>query len=205
MSWISDKTGRPQEEGGHQRIDISADYKTRQVLDTVENRSIFVEYCIDSLMQPKWLGFLETKESINKDSSSFKDGAVFVVKPFFDKNQIKRINLFFNFWSQASDLEFRVSVNGNEGLKLIEHPSGKGFTYSHCYNEADMGFKAFEATLRDKDRYIFTFKFRPLNNLENCYVHNIRMFIEVCEGPILNSLPKGKSKVVGNNPKKIKT
>jgi len=39
MSWMSKKTGRPKEDGGHQRINISVDEFTLDALQEADNKS----------------------------------------------------------------------------------------------------------------------------------------------------------------------
>ena len=48
MSWLSDKTGRPKEEGGHKPVHISI---SKEVLKLIEKRKIqnlskFIEHCL---------------------------------------------------------------------------------------------------------------------------------------------------------------
>lgn len=43
MSWTSDKTGRPKEEGGHLRINFSAEKFVAEALKKVDNKSKFLE------------------------------------------------------------------------------------------------------------------------------------------------------------------
>ena len=52
MSWMSKKTGRPKEEGGHKRVNISLSRETLKVLNQIKteygdlNFSQFVEFLI---------------------------------------------------------------------------------------------------------------------------------------------------------------
>ena len=185
MSWLGDNPGRPEEDGGHQRINISADYFTRQVLDFVDNKSNFVEFCIRNFTQPKCIKFEELKESSN-DSEVFKNGAVFEYNPFFDNNAVKQINISFDYLNPESGIEFRLSVNDSKGLRLVEKSGLKEYSFSHLYEKGELGFAQFEAMLRGKDRYVFRFQFRPFNSLGKANVKNILMFIEAIDSPIID-------------------
>ena len=184
LSWLSDNTGRPEEDGGHQRINISADCYTRQVLDCVDNKSNFVEHCIRHFTQPKSIKFEEPKESFN-DSRVFKNGAVFEFSPVFDNNAIKQVNISFNYLGAEGGIEFRLSVNDSKGLRLVEKSPSKEYSFSHFYDKGEMGLKQYEAMLRGKDRYVFRFQFRPLNSFGRVSVKNVRMFIEVIDSPVI--------------------
>jgi metal-responsive CopG/Arc/MetJ family transcriptional regulator len=37
MSWISEKTGRPKEQGGHKRINVSLSKETLELLEKIKN------------------------------------------------------------------------------------------------------------------------------------------------------------------------
>lgn len=194
MSWLSDNTGRPEEDGGHQRIDISADYYTRQVLDFVDNKSNFVEQCIRDFTQPKCIRFEEPEETCN-DSRVFKDGAVFEYNPVFHNNAIKQVNVSFNYLSAEGSVEFRLSVNNNKGLRLVEKSFSKEYSFSHLYDKGELGFKQFEALLRGKDRYVFRFQFRTLSSFGRVSVKNVLMFMEVVDSPVIdNHLDKNNLK-----------
>jgi hypothetical protein len=184
MSWTSNETGRPQEDGGHQRINISADYYTRQVLNGVENKSNFVEHSIRVFTDHKCVHFVEPAESFN-NSRLFKDGAVFEFTSSFDNNAIEQVNVSFNFLGAEGDVEFRVVANGNRGSRLVEKSSSGEYSLSHLYSAGELGLKRFEVMLRGKDKYIFRFQFRPLDAFGRGYVKNINMFIDLIESPFI--------------------
>jgi hypothetical protein len=143
MSWLSDETGRPPEEGGHARIDISANVYTREVLDNVDNKSNFVEYCIETYTQPKWIAYNNPEVTLSAYGHKFTDGAVFEFNPRFSPgNAVLRVYCFFDYCCQDSGnyVQFRVTVNGKKGLELVEHSGGRGFTCSHVYTGGDFGF-----------------------------------------------------------------
>jgi hypothetical protein len=116
MSYLSDKTGRPKEKGGHKRIDVSLDLYTRDVLDSVENRSKLIEYCVSVFVQPKWVNHHEPKVTINHDSSRFAEGVAFEFTPYFNPgNAVLRVNCYFDFDCENGGVAFRVFVNGKRG------------------------------------------------------------------------------------------
>ena len=185
MSWLNNETGRPEEDGGHQRIDISADYHTREVLDSTENKSKFVEECIREFVSQKCVKFEEPTESSN-DSRAFKDGAVFEFEPVFTNNTIKQVNISFSHLSAGGDIEFRLCVNESKGLRLVEKSFSNEYSFSHLYENGELGLKQFEAMLRGKDRYVFRFQFRSLKSFGRVNVKNIRMFIEIIDSPVID-------------------
>ena len=186
MSWTSEYTGRPEEDGGHQRINISADYYTRQVLDNVENKSDLVEHSISVFTKQKCLHFEEVEESSN-DSQCFKDGAIFELRPYFGNNsKIEEINASFNFLcAEGGAVEFRIVINDIKGVTLAEKSSSKEYSFSHSYNLGELGLKRFEAMLRGKDKYIFRFQFRPHEQFVAAHVKNINLFVDLTESPFI--------------------
>lgn len=52
MSWMSKKTGRPKEEGGHKRIDISVDEFTDKALDKIRKGDGNVSRFIEKQLKP---------------------------------------------------------------------------------------------------------------------------------------------------------
>jgi hypothetical protein len=185
MSWTSDKTGRPEEDGGHQRINISLDSYTREVLISVENKSNFVEHSICVFTNEKTIHLEEPQESSN-DSHCFKDAAIFELLPYFASNSIQQVNASFNFLSNEGGVEFRLVINDNKGAILVEKSSSMEYSHSLFYNSGDLGFKQFEAILRDKDKYIFRFQFRAVEPSCTAYAKNINIFVDLIENPLID-------------------
>jgi len=52
MSWMSEKTGRPKEEGGHTRIDISIDKFTKEALNKIREGDGNVSKFIEKQLRP---------------------------------------------------------------------------------------------------------------------------------------------------------
>ena len=185
MSWISNETGRPKEDGGHQRIDISADYYTRQTLDHVGNKSNFVEHSIRVFTESKCIHFEKLEETVNT-SRFFRDAVIFEVAPFFTHNIVEQVNVSFSFLSNDGGIDFRVAINDNKGKILVEKSPSREYCLSHQYNLGQLGLKRFEAMLRGKDKYIFRFQHRPITSFGEAYVKNINVFIDLIESPFVS-------------------
>ena len=189
MSYLSDETGRPKEEGGHKRINVSFDLYTRDVLDSVENRSKLIEYCVSAFVQPKWMVYHESKVTINCDSSKFIEGAVFEVNPYFNPgNAVLGVNCYFDFSCENGGAAFRVSVNGKKGLRLVEHSSGSGYSCSRVYDGENLGFEDMRTTFCNQDKYVFKFEFKPLKPECAVSVKDIHFAVHVLENPLPNDL-----------------
>jgi hypothetical protein len=187
MSWLSKKTGRPEEDGGHKRIDVSLDVYTRDVLDCVENRSKLIEYCVSVFVQPKWVTHHEPKVTINYDSLRFIEGAAFEFIPRFNpSNAVLMVNCYFDFSCENSGVAFRVFVNGKKGLRLVEHSSGSGYSCSCVYDENKLGFEDMGETFYNQERYVFKFEFKPLKPSVVAYVKDVHLSVQVVENPLLN-------------------
>lgn len=191
MSWLSEETGRPLEEGGHARIDLSANLHTREILDRVGNKSNFVEYCIDAFTQPKWIAYHNPEVTVSGSGRRFSDGAVFEFDPRFSPgNAILRVNCFFDYCCKGSDIQFRVTVNGKKGLELVEHSAGKSYTCSHVYSEGDLGFQSTDGMFHGKDSYVFRFQFRSAEPCFGVEVRDIHFYIQVVENPLLDDVDR---------------
>jgi hypothetical protein len=186
MSYLNDETGRPLEEGGHARIDISANLYTREVLDIVENKSKFVEYCIEAFTQPKWIAFHNPEVSLN-GGSEFVNSAVFEFVPRLSPgNMVLRLNCFFDYRCDGSDVQFRITVNGKKGLELVEHPDGSGYSCSHVYREEDLGFRPMAGMFRGKDKYVFKVQFRATEQNFVACMKDVWLYVQVVENPLLS-------------------
>ena len=184
MSWLSKETGRPKEDGGHQRINISTDYSTRQVLDHVKNKSQFIEHSIQYFTNVKCVHLEEKHETCN-ESKFFKDAAIFEVTPYFVNNTVQQVNTSFNFLSKKGEIAFRVIINGTKGETIIERTSSGNYSLSHNYNLRELGFRKIEAMLRNNDEYIIKFQFRSTIKHLKTWVKNINIFVDFIEKPII--------------------
>jgi hypothetical protein len=186
MSWLSDDTGRPKEEGGHERINISVDLPTRILLDSVPNRSKMIEYCVKFFVNPKWKHYIEPEETICYASEEFEEGALFEFRPYLNPgNAVLGMNCYFDRFLDEDGMAFRVSVNGMEGKTLLVHPSGLDYSTSQAYSEKELGFFNMEKTFRDKKNYVFKFKFKPLVASGWAKVKDIHFLVWVIENPLL--------------------
>jgi hypothetical protein len=188
MSWMNEeKTGRPKEEGGHKRINVSLNLYTRNVLDSTENKSKSFEYFVNDFVNPKWVARHEPNITINYDSSSFIEGASFEFVPSFNPvNAVLNMMCCFNFDCQEGGVAFRVTVNGEKGLNLVENPSEEnGYTCSCGYNEKELGFEDPWKRFYNQDRYIFRFEFKPLKQSVMACVKDVYLFVQLVENPLL--------------------
>ena len=189
MSYLSDDTGRPLEEGGHKRINISLDLNTRKVLDSVENRSKLIEYCVRVFVQPKWVHYIEPEETVYGGSGGFLEGASFEFVPHLNPgNAVLGVNCYFDRFCESDGVAFRVSVNGKRGLTLVEHSSSFGYDCSQVYSEEELGFYNMEKTFHDQTLYVFKFEFKPLTPLGTVRVKDIHFSVCVIENPLLNEI-----------------
>jgi hypothetical protein len=191
MSWLSKKTGRPEEDGGHKRIDISLDLYTRDVLNCIENRSKFIEYCVSAFIKPKWVAHHEPNVTINYDSSRFIEGAAFDFTPYLNPgNAVLSVNCYFDFDCEDGGVAFRVSVNGKKGLRLVENSSGSGYSCSCVYDENKLGFEDIWKAFYNQERYVFKFEFRPLKSSDVAYVKDVYLSVQVVENPLLSEIER---------------
>jgi hypothetical protein len=189
MSYLSDETGRPKEEGGHERINISVDLPTRMLLDRVPNRSKLIEHCVKSYAKPKWKHYIEPEETICYGSEEFEKGASFKFRPYLNPgNAVLGMNCYFDRFCDDDGMAFRVSVNGEEGATLAEHLSGFGYSCSQVYSEDELGFFNMEKTFRDQQCYVFKFEFRSLASSGWVKVKDIHFLLLVIENPLLNEI-----------------
>jgi hypothetical protein len=184
-----EKTGRPKEEGGHKRINVSLDLYTRDVLDSdsVENKSNLIEYCVNEFVNPKWVAHHEPNVTVNYDSSMFVEGAAFEFVPSFNPvNAVLNMMCFFNFDCEDGGVVFRVTVNSEKGLNLVENPSEENCYNCSCvYDWKELGFEDPWKRFYNQERYIFKFEFKPLNHLVSAFVKDIHLFVQLVENPLL--------------------
>lgn len=189
MSWMSDDTGRPKEQGGHKRINISVDLATRKVLDRVENRSKLIEYCVRVFVQPKWVHYIEPEETVCGGSGRFMKGASFEFVPHLNPgNAVLGVNCYFDRFCESDGVAFRVTVNGKRGLTLVEHPLGRGYCCSQVYTEKELGFYNMDKTFHDQSQYVFKFEFKSVVPSSTVKVKDIHFSVCVIENPLLSEI-----------------
>lgn len=192
MSWQSDKTGRPKEEGGHQRLNISVDVYTRQVLDNVPNNSVFFEQTVCDYTRLKVKQFNQCQE-VSNTTRQFKNSVSFTYEPTFNNCEIKQVNLVITYNSSDGNAEFRLVINNQKCPVLVQKNLPGQYTFFHSYDKGEMGFKPFESVLRGKDMFIFKIQFRPLTVYSSVIVSQVKMFLEIVDAPLIESMPLDKS------------
>jgi len=182
MSWLSKKTGRPKEQGGHHRINISVDKPTRDALQQVPNRSKFIEYTIHSWMKPQRIRFHEPKETVNHNQYKFKDAAVFDWTPNNSKdNAILSVRCYFRYRCGGKGLRFRITLNGetiisnNGWLTSIDYTSSP--IYTDCSCSSGEGMKIFP----NQTSYTTRFQFKPRSSFNEAYVKDINIHVDVVD------------------------
>ena len=180
---MSKKTGRPKEQGGHHRINISIDKPTRDALQRVENKSKLIEYTIHSWMQPQRIRFNEPKETVNHNQYKFKDAAVFVWTPNNTAdNAILSIRCYFRYRCGGQGFRFRTTVNGETiisssgWLTSINYTSSPIYTDCNCVSDEEM--KIFP----NQTSYTIRFQFKPRNSSDEAYVKAINTYMDIVDG-----------------------
>jgi len=180
MSWMSNKKGRPKEQGGHRRINISLDKPTRDVLQRTENKSRFIEYVIHAWGHPTRKRFFEPKETLNGDKYTFKDAAIFTWIPDNSTdNAILSISCCFQYHCGGEGLRFRIAIN-EATTSTIGGLTSIHYTSSHVY--ADHDFHEGIKTFPNQSSYTIKFQFAPQSSSNEAYVKDINIFLEVADG-----------------------
>lgn len=183
MSWMSKKTGRPKEQGGHRRRDFSVDKFTDDVLQKVDNKSKFIEYTIRTCMQSKRIRFHEPKETMNNDQDTFKNAATFIWAPNNNKNNaILSIRCYFQYCCPGGGLRFRMVINGETDPSGIGWLTSASYTLSRLYTDYDLGFPEVMKIFPNQSNYTIEFQFEPRSSLDIAYVKDITIFIDVADG-----------------------
>jgi len=186
MSWMSKKTGRPKEQGGHRRINISVDKPTRDVLQRAENKSKFIEHVIHAWKHPMRIRFFQPKETLNDDQYKFKDAAIFTWTPNNSTdNAILSLSCCFQYRCGGKGLRFRITIN-EATTSTIGGLTSIHYTSSYVY--ADHDFHEGIKTFPNQSNYTIKFQFAPQSSLDEAYVKDISIFLEVVDGlPALSS------------------
>jgi len=185
MSWMSKETGRPKEERGHRRINVSVDERTFHILLVPDNRSRYVEYCVNACCKTEWTAFHESCVTANDNHRLFKTAATFVWVPNDGSyNGIVSTLLTFEHQCTGKAFKFRLKINGN-ATSSIEVSGKPTWSFSQVYTEScfDGGMKEWA----DQDSYIIEFQFEPYRSSDQACVRDISMFFEIIDGQ--NQLP----------------
>ena len=179
---MSNSTGRPKEEGGHERINISLDKPTRDFLQQVPNKSKFIEYAIHSWTKPHRIRFREREETVSHNQYKFKDAGVFDWTPNdSEDNAILAVYCYFRYRCGGKGLGFRITIDGetiisnNGWLTSIDYTSSP--TYTDCSCGSDEKAKIFP----NQPCYTIKFQFKPRSSFDEAYVKDINIYIDVVD------------------------
>lgn len=177
---MSKKTGRPKEQGGHQTANISINGRVFKILEVPENRSRYIEYCINACTETKWRAFHESSVTVNDDYGTFKTAATFVWIPNDSVyNGIVSTLCTFEYQCAGKGFRFRMRINWTV-TSSIEVQGNTTWSWSQVYTES-----SFDGGLEvqpNQDSYVIEFQFEPYGSSDRAYVRDISMFSEVVDG-----------------------
>jgi len=189
MSWLSNKTGRPKEQGGHRRINISVDEPTFDVLERSGNRSKYIEYCVNACTYSKRIRFHESKATVNNNSVEFKTAARFVWAPNdTTNNAILSTRCYFQYRCTGKGFKFRMVINEEVSSWVIVASTSINYIWSHVYKDNDFGFNEEVKTFPNQRNYTIKFQFEPLSSSGTVCVKDINVLLEVLDG--MPALPR---------------
>jgi hypothetical protein len=184
MSWLG-KPGRPKEQGGHHRRNISVDSHTVDIILSVDNHSTFIEHSITEFTQPKWVDSEKNQIEIFSDSEKFVTVASFEFSPHLPSaNALLEANCLFDYFSTDGPLACRVVVNGKKGLAL-RRVKNNCYTCSYML-ETESGFQDMPALFHNQSHYTFCFQIRSVDSTP-IYVKNMRFIVKYIEHPELEN------------------
>ena len=180
MSWKSKKTGRPKEQGGHHRINISVDESTANILSITRNRSQYIEYCVDACTETKWIAFTESDEIFNTDFRTFETALTILWDPE-NESQNAIISTLCTFESKCSSGSFiaRMKLNDNISSSITVEGT-EDWCWSGVYNQKDFGYK--NAATKNQDIHVIQFQIEPYGESDQAHIRNVTMFFEVVDG-----------------------
>jgi len=179
MSWTSKKTGRPKEQGGHHRINISVDESTANILSVTDNRSQYIEYCVGACTETKWIAYSESGETINADFTTFEPATTFVWVPEYEsQNGIIQTSCTFEY-KCSGGLVARMKLNDCDS-SIIELKGTENWCWSEVYTEKDFGYERADVT--NHDIYVIQFQIEPYGKSGQAHVRNVTLFIKVVDG-----------------------
>ena len=180
MSWQNPKTGRPKEQGGHRRIDISVDDPTYHILSITNNKSKYVEYCVKKCTETKWIAFHESNVAVGDDYSMFKTAAINVWIPDDPvHNGIVSAICTFEHQCICKTFKFRMQIN-KDVTSSTELLGAETWSLSEVFVES-----SFDDEIQvqpNQESYIIEFQIEPFGISDRVYVRNITMFLEVVDG-----------------------
>jgi len=185
MSWLSRKTGRPEEEGGHTRKNISVDAHTGIILQVADNASVYIEYCVRACTPYRQIEFWEPASATNDDENTFKTAATFDWTPVNPSNNaIMSTLLRFQYRCAGKGFKFRMVANdiivlSSERLTSVNWASSPLYT-NHDFNEKIQAFC-------NQSSFTIRFEFIPAGSTDAAYVKDLSVTLEVIDGlPMLS-------------------
>lgn len=180
MSWTTKKTGRPKEQGGHRRINISVGRSTDHILSIPDNRSKYIECCVKAYTETKWIAFHESNVSVNDNYSTFKTAVTNIWVPDNSLcNGIVSTLCTFEYKCTGKAFLFRMKING-DATSSIEVVGNTIWHLSQVYTESS--FNGGMKVQPNQESYIIEFQFEPFGMSGRAYVKDISVFLEVVDG-----------------------
>lgn len=174
------KVGRRKEEGGHRRIDVSVNKLTDAILQIPENRSKYVEYCVNTATFSRRIRFQEPKMTLSDESATFKTAAVFEWTPLNSSdNAITSIACYFMYRCEGRGFKFRLVVNGNY-TSVIEVSSSDAWALSYVYRDIDFADRI--RVFPNQSSYTIEFQFAFQGSSGISYVKDINIVLDVIDG-----------------------
>lgn len=180
MSWTNEKTGRPKEQGGHHRINISVDESTCNILSIADNRSQYIEYCVNACTETNWIAFSESGETVNADFTTFEPALILVWVPEHEsQNAIISTACTFEYKCSGGSFIARMKLNDNVSSSIAVEGT-EDWCWSKIYNKKDFGYKNEE--VKNQDIYVIQFQIEPYGESGQAHVRNVTIFFQVVDG-----------------------
>lgn len=177
---MSDRTGRPKEEGGHHRIDMSVDGRTLRILDVLSNRSKYVEHCVEAYTVTYWIGFQKLGKTFNDNHGTFKTAATFYWVPQDCANNTI-VAVYCTFEQQRVGRGFRFKLKVNDAETSSSWIQGSSvWPISQVYT--DWSFTQGLEIVPNQNLYVIEIQFEPEGASDCVYIGNVCMFLEVLDG-----------------------
>jgi len=174
------RPGRRKEEGGHKRIDITVNKSTSDILDLQENKSSYIEYCVNASTFSKKIRFHEPKTTVNDDFTVFETAARFVWRPSDRQNNaILATYCYFMYQCMGKGFKFRMKINGNV-TSAVEVLASGIWTLSHVFN--DSSFAGGVPSFPNQSRYAIEFQFEPIDSSSMVCVKDVNIILDVVDG-----------------------
>jgi len=180
MSWLSKKTGRPKEEGGHQRVNVSLSHRVAKILDVSDNRSKYVERCVKVCTEIKWIAFNESSVTVNDNYCVPKTAATFFWCPS-DRRHNAIVSTFLTFQYQCTGKSLRFRMKVNESVTpFFEAPGSLTWYPFEVYTNPSFA-DGIDADC-NQNGYIIELQFEPLKPSDRALIKDIYAFFEVIDG-----------------------